>query len=472
MWKSTLLRMCALLLMHGGAEAQCDRVFFGILHSHTAYSDGSGTPEQAYTRARDVAGLDFMAITEHNHKAAESGAGERADGQLIATDHALYEGPQEQGLIPTARRFNEDGRFVALYGQEFSSISKGNHVNVYEIDQVIPESSVPNGAFDKLLEFLGTHRDSQEYPAILQFNHPSSDRDVRALEYGKDDFGTDPRTWVARMGAQACTIEILNGPGLKREEHLQPSEQRESAYLFYLNLGFHLAPTADQDNHYANWGTLTEARTGVITDVLTKPKILEAIRNRRVYATTDRNLSVIFKVNGHLCGDRIPAEATDTPLNIEYRIEDPDQPEAVYQVDVFTDTVGGTAQATAAQSIQVNAGEPNGTIDDLRYTGGSMYLFFKVTRLNEEGDSDHAWTAPVWFEPTTPEAAITIVAADRSVEPGDNPEEFVASKRSGTFHVSMECLDAQSIKESNRITGPEAAVGRKRHVGCPRKGKD
>ncbi len=472
MWKFTSIGLCVLFLLTGEAEAQNERVFFGILHSHTAYSDGTGTPEQAYTRARDIAGLDFLAITEHNHRAAESGAGERADGQLIATNHSLYEGPRDQALIPTARRFNEDGRFVALFGQEFSSISKGNHVNVYEIDRVIPDSTVPNGSFDKLLDFLNYHKDSQDQPAIIQFNHPSTEWSVRAREYGKDDFGTDPRTWVEKMGSHACTIEILNGPGLQCAEHLKPDEQRESAYRFYLNLGFHLAPTADQDNHYANWGTLTEARTGVITDELTKPKILDALRKRHVYATTDRNLSVIFKVNDHLCGDRIPAPSLNSPLNVEYRIEDPDQLDAVYVIDVFTDTVGGKRQATATHSIQVDPGEVTGTIEDLKYTGGNQYLFFKVTRLNEDGDPDHAWTAPVWLESGTEAAPASITTADRSLEPGDNPEQFVASKRSGTFHVSMKCLDAQSIKPSNRITGPEAAVGRKRHANCPRKAPD
>jgi len=57
-------------------------VFFGNLHSHTALSDGSGTPAEAYEHARDVAGLDFLAITEHNH--AQAGD--------IAGNHALYTG--------------------------------------------------------------------------------------------------------------------------------------------------------------------------------------------------------------------------------------------------------------------------------------------------------------------------------------------------------------------------------------------
>ena len=99
-------------------------VYFGNLHSHTSYSDGSGVPQDAYAHARDVAGLDFLAITEHNHARAPS---------RIAGDHALYNGSSSASLISSAKRFNEDGRFVALYGQEFSSIGSGNHANVLEV---------------------------------------------------------------------------------------------------------------------------------------------------------------------------------------------------------------------------------------------------------------------------------------------------------------------------------------------------
>lgn len=58
---------CVILALPSTAPAQ-HRVYFGNLHSHTSYSDGSGTPENAYRHARDVAGLDFLAITEHNHE--------------------------------------------------------------------------------------------------------------------------------------------------------------------------------------------------------------------------------------------------------------------------------------------------------------------------------------------------------------------------------------------------------------------
>ena len=73
----------ALLALSAGCQAKPDfNVYFGNLHSHTSYSDGSGTPDEAYRHARS-AGLDFLAITEHNHKSAESGAKDRRDGLLI-----------------------------------------------------------------------------------------------------------------------------------------------------------------------------------------------------------------------------------------------------------------------------------------------------------------------------------------------------------------------------------------------------
>ena len=40
-------------------------------------------------------------------------------------------------MIPTAHRFTEKGRFIALYGQEFSTIGGGNHMNVLDAPHVI-----------------------------------------------------------------------------------------------------------------------------------------------------------------------------------------------------------------------------------------------------------------------------------------------------------------------------------------------
>jgi hypothetical protein len=100
--------------------------------------------------------LIFFAETPHNHSAAESGAKERNDGVLIATQPLLYNGSSN---VSVTRKWKENNvqhtetvsikplikaahdattsNFIALYGQEFSTISSGNHINVFGIDEVL-----------------------------------------------------------------------------------------------------------------------------------------------------------------------------------------------------------------------------------------------------------------------------------------------------------------------------------------------
>lgn len=206
--------------------AQADlTVFFGNLHSHTALSDGSGTPAEAYEHARDVAHLDFLAVTEHNH--AQAGD--------IAGNHGLYTGPGSLSLIPTANRFTEEGRFIALYGQEFSTIGAGNHMNVLDAPQVI---DVPNGDFRRLLEvWLPANLDTQGQQPLLLLNHPATSDSPKASEYGIDDFSGDRAAWLAALDPRAELINLINGPSHLVGTHLPPGAPSEGEFRRYLNLG-------------------------------------------------------------------------------------------------------------------------------------------------------------------------------------------------------------------------------------------
>ena len=63
-------------------------VYFRLLHAHTSYSDGAGTPEEAYARAAAVPGLSFFAITEHNTITAEASI----------RDHPVTQWPRQDGV--------------------------------------------------------------------------------------------------------------------------------------------------------------------------------------------------------------------------------------------------------------------------------------------------------------------------------------------------------------------------------------
>jgi len=262
------------------------------------------------------------------------------------------------------------------------------------------------------------------------------------------------------MDKQAQLLEILNGPSTTRDSGVTPAEMAESEYLRYLQLGFHVGPTGNQDNHYFTWGTATNARTGVIATELTKAAIYKALTDRHVYASEDLNLRVIFWINDHLCGDRITAPTQNSELKIEFTICDDDEPESTYNIDVYSGKIcEANAESIETYSIEGNTQQGNvNTIEDIRYTGGFQYIFFKITQLAEHGHNDRAWTAPVWFEPQG--------VQEPTPEEEDN-SKFVASRNSSVYHVSPDCRYAKTIKDANRITGPAAKHNRTKHEGCP-----
>jgi hypothetical protein len=377
-------------------------VYVGNLHSHTSFSDGILTPREAYTMAKGN-GLDFMAVTEHNHSAAGG-----SDGIYLTPDR--YE-----ELKKTAQEFTRNGEFVAMYGQEFSTISSGNHMNIFEANEIV---RVQNGDFKTLYEkWLPAH---PEVP-FVQFNHPNVDQDLGLAsaqavhpeeqeeaamhptevaapegskqfnDYGYDDYGRDFQKLARAANPYVQTIEILNGPGTNPKPLPKVDAYSEKDYLFYLNQGFQLAPVADQDNHYAHWGSLSPARTGVVAAELTKPALYDALRKRHVFATEDNNLFLTLKSGNFWMGDIVPPQAN---MTLEITATDADE-KTPLQVLIYADQVGGSV-ARPVHQAQIMPGE---TLTwNWENPQAGMYVFAKVSQLNATGTQDDAWTAPLFVQ--------------------------------------------------------------------------
>lgn len=389
-----------ILAVSAPAIAQLDQVRFGNLHAHTSYSDGSGKPEDAFRMACDT-GLDFFAVTEHNH-AAGDGKGDRRDGIVIATSPQLYSG-DVASLVATADRMNRPGHCITIYGQEFSTISQGNHVNVFDVDSVI---DVANGRFDLLIDWLGEHPDGAGAFPLIQFNHPRSGK--RAVkDYGRDDFeGGSELAWQQAMAPRVSLIEVFNAPALKPGTG-QRTREHASQYRQYLNLGFHVAPSVGQDNHYHNWGPSTEARIGVIAPEFSRRGILDALRARHAFASEDRNLRIVFRSGNALMGDVIDTPAIGSELPLTIQILDEDEPDAAYVVDVYRDSAGGPPASRPIESFEIagNQLQPF-ALEGIRLETLGEFVFLRVTQFGDEAqeDDEHpnddvAWTAPIWFEP-------------------------------------------------------------------------
>jgi hypothetical protein len=453
-------RLCCLILLSlalaASILAQPMRVFFGNLHSHTAYSDGTGTPQDAYDYARTKGKLDFLCLSEHNHASAE-GTGDDPLKLHIARDHTLYSGSRSDSLISTANRINTQfaGSFVALYGQEFSAITHGNHISVFDVGEVIDEQLIPNREFRKLYEnWLVTHLDTTQKAALVQFNHPASlNEDYGILKY------PDVASFVSGVQSFARTIAIISGPhDTKPGDPLRHNDNfSTNAYLHYLNLGLHLAPTADGDNHFITFGTSTDHRTAIWAPSLTKEALMDAIRNNHVYATQDKNLIVDFRVNGQIMGSTIHAAPSDA-LAIQVQLTDPDEPKAKYHVSLRHDTVGGPIGATNEVDRKDTTGNGMVTFDGFKYTGGVEYYLVQVVQTGA-GKPDQAWTAPVWIS----EAPVT---DEHPTTPPDHPAGFVWSVNSSVYHLAG-CRDTARILDANKRTGNTPPAGKTLHANCP-----
>ena len=360
-------------------------VFFGNLHAHTTLSDGSGTPAGAFAFARQTGKLDFMAVTEHNHHKAMQPQEANTFGAGIADQPNLYAKVKDAASAATV-----DDTFVALFGQEFSNIDGGNHVNVIGATSVIDENDFPNGDFKSL---YGTFLPGDSGVRFIQMNHPWDNKVSPEKNYGLAQFAKSFTKLRKANEKWLRTIEVINGPGKKPETGIHAEVKGAGAYKKYLTHGFHIAPTADQDNHFKNWGTLTGARTGVLATRLTRPAILDAIDHRRVYASTDNTLRVWFGVNGVVMGDSVTTGTRD--LTVVWRIRDASEPNATYRISAVVGRETVAEQETVTKIADQN-GDGDGSAT-FHTTFAKLYLYLRIVQKGS-GEDDVVITSPVWID--------------------------------------------------------------------------
>ena len=86
----------------------------------------------------------------------------------------------------------------------------------------------------------------------------------------------------------------------KRQEYL-------SEYFMALDAGWHLAPTAGSFCYDPDFGN---ARTVILAQTLSESSLLQALRQRRAYATQDADLRLEFQLNGADMGGFIKKSET------------------------------------------------------------------------------------------------------------------------------------------------------------------
>ena len=334
-------------------------LYFGQLHSHTSISDGSGTVEQAFQHAYDVANLDFLAVTDHsnyfdNHLQGALGT----DGTTISSEWAEGQAMAEKYT---------DATFVGLYGFEMTwSGGSPGHINTFNTPgwQSRGQSDYANKTSTDLTNYYATLASVPQ--SISQFNHPGT-------TFGDFyDFG-----YYSESADNMITlIEVGNGEGAIGSNAYFPSY---GYYTRALDKGWHVAPTNNQDNHRGNWGDANTGRTVVLADALTAESIYDALRNRRVYATEDNDLSILYTLNGSTMGAILDSASG---IEISVSISDPTD-SAIGKVEVIVN--GGLS--AASQDVTTSSETVTFQLDH-----AYSYYYIQIT----QPDGDIAVTAPVW----------------------------------------------------------------------------
>jgi predicted metal-dependent phosphoesterase TrpH len=268
--------------------------YHGDLHSHTSYSDGVGTPGDAYQMAR-ANGLDFFALTDHS---------------------SLMDATKWSDTLDQAMAATQDGKFVALRGFEWGG---NGHINVFGTDTFV-NGNDPN--YDSLDEFYAWLADPAQTYAVAQFNHPNRPPD-----------SFDTLRYEELADAHINLIEVGNSNYLTHTIKYNPA----------LAAGWHVAPTNNSDTHTASWGERI-ARTGIVAPGLTYYDVINSLRARRTFSTEDADLTLAMRAAGSWMGSVL----RDAPRHFEVYAIDPEPGDPIATLEFYQN--GTLIESTAVNT--------------------------------------------------------------------------------------------------------------------------
>ena len=394
-------------------------VYFGQIHSHTSYSDGAGSAEQAFKHARDEADqIDFLAITDHSNSFDNdtsatikdgSASSEWVEGHKIADQYTNEEttiivneeekaeseaelGEASEDEDAEAQAAEEEDYFVGIMGYEMTwSGGAPGHMNTFNTDGFMSRNMTGygNGSKASLTNYYAQLKTVPE--GFSMFNHPGT-------TFGDFyDFGY----YDEEIDNYITLVEVGNGEGAIGSSGYFPSYEY---YTRALDKGWHVAPTNDQDNHKGKWGDANTGRTVILADSLTRDNIYDALRNMRVYATEDNDLRIQYTMNGMDMG-YIYEDAPES-CNIVVKLEDP------------TDSKIGKVEVIVNNGLSVVSEEVSDSSATLNFHLDPKYSYYYIRVTQPDGDK--AVTAPIWVSDVEA-LGISSFTTDASLEVKDEP---------------------------------------------------
>jgi len=255
-----------------------DKIIWGDLHGHSNFSDGTGTPEQYFRYARDVASLDFAALTDHDHWGV----------QPVAQHPEMWSEIRRQ-----VAAFNDPGSFVTVLGYEWTNWLHG-HRHVLYFDDDGPVLS----AIDPRYETPAQLWEALAHLPAMTFAHHSVGEPIATNWSYPPDPKIEPVTEIVSIHGSS---EAGDGP---------PAVRGARAGHFVrdvLALGYRLGFIGSGDGHDGHPGLSMLANPGgglaaLVTGDLSRDGIRTALATRGSYATNGTRIVLTATLDGVAMG--------------------------------------------------------------------------------------------------------------------------------------------------------------------------
>ncbi|MDD7362865.1 MAG: CehA/McbA family metallohydrolase [Peptoniphilus sp.] len=401
----------------------------GQLHSHSNYSDGAGTPEQAVDYASKAENIDFFALTDHSNyfdEAGNLGTFDNENSGLKAPDGSGMSKWKRYKEIIESKKTDD---FLPLYGFEMTWTKSGanyGHINTYNTNGFVSRNNAELNDKNNskgLLRYYDLLKNLDDN-TFSEFNHPG------------DTFGTfdDFAHYDPATNQNIKLIEIGNGEGPIHGSGYFPSYDQ---YWKALDQGWKLAPSINQDNHKGKWGDANDGRNVVIAENLEKDDIIQAIRNLHVYASEDKNITVDYSIDGQMMGSTLTGNKDKLDVKIDVSEQ---EGEAIGTVDIIT--TGGKVVHTM-----------NSSADTARFSltldNQYPYYFVRITQT----DGDRILTAPIWTSDVQ-------VKGITNLTPADGNEGIVGEEKklNYTFKADGETVQSITVTDGKDVIGTAQGV--------------
>ncbi len=329
----------------------------GLLHSHTAASDGHGSYSDAYYLSRDKANLDFFAITEHSNM---------LDNNLECNIENASFSNEWNELTKYKNMFTSNGKFIALNGFEmtypYNVKNPIGHINIFNSEGFVC-SELPDMELDDFYKLIYNQDD-----LIGQFNHPC------------DKFGKFNNLKYSPYGDSVISlIEVGNGYNKDIKKNIRSHDM----YQLALDNGWHLAPTCNQDNHRVDFGIANEFRTVVLSTDLTKDGLYDALKHMRVYASEDKNLKIDYTINDLPMGSTI---SKTSKLRFCVSVIDTDFEDKIEEIQIISN-----------KGDIIKSKKFNSNLAKLEFSSKSIKNKFYYVKVIQKNDKISV-TAPIWIK--------------------------------------------------------------------------